>query len=97
MNAVYAIQTPEVNAAPLLWRVCKSLGGTAVTYMLTKRVANLLELPLTLHHSLAPKLAKLKAQDPESHVYDNAPPEVSLMCAVVIVLKMVYGLDGQAR
>jgi RNA polymerase I-specific transcription initiation factor RRN7 len=39
----------------------------------------------------------LKDDDPESHKYDNVPPELALLVAVVIVLKMVYGLDGQPR
>lgn len=69
----------------------------AVLYNLGKTVAHVLSLPLALHHTLAPRLAHLKEDDPESHKYDNIPPELVLLVAVIIVLKMVYGLDGQAR
>ena len=31
------------------------------------------------------------------HQMDNVPPEVSLMASCIIVLKMVYGLDGVER
>lgn len=65
---------------------------SAVLYNLGKTVAHVLSLPLTLHHTLAPK-----DDDPESHKYDNVSPELALLVAVVIVLKMVYGLDGQRR
>lgn len=69
----------------------------AVLYNLGKTVAQVLSLPLALHHTLAPRLAHIKEDDPDSHKYDNIPPELALLVAVIIVLKMVYGLDGQAR
>jgi RNA polymerase I-specific transcription initiation factor RRN7 len=46
---------------------------------------------------LAPRLVHLRDDDPDSHKYDNVPPEVALLVAVIIVLKMAYGLDGQPR
>ena len=66
-------------------------------YLLSKTVAHVLSLPLTLHHTLAPCLEHLKDDDHDSHKFDNVPPELALLVAVIIVLKMVYGLDGQAR
>jgi RNA polymerase I-specific transcription initiation factor RRN7 len=66
----------------------------AVLYSLSKTVAHVLSLPLALHHTLAPRLAD---EDPDSHKYDNIPPELALLVAVIIVLKMVYGFDGQRR
>jgi RNA polymerase I-specific transcription initiation factor RRN7 len=74
-----------------------SVKFSAVLYNLSKTVAHVLSLPLTLHHTLAPRLGHLKDEDPESHKYDNVPPELALLVAVIIVLKMVYGLDGQPR
>lgn len=65
--------------------------------MLTKKLSAVLSLPLTLHYTLAPKLKRIKQQDPEHHKYDNAPVEVSLVAAVIVVLKLVYGLDGKKR
>ena len=70
---------------------------SATLYMLTKRLAHILTLPLTLHHTLAPGLERLTAHDPLRHSYDNAPPEVSFVSAAIMVLKMVYGLDGRPR
>lgn len=70
---------------------------TATLYTLTKRLAHVLSLPLTLHHTLAPGLAQIKRRDPEIHKYDNVPPELALVATAVIVLKMVYGLDGKVR
>ncbi|KAI0318706.1 hypothetical protein OF83DRAFT_1056361 [Amylostereum chailletii] len=97
LQTSYRIQIPELNAAPLMWRVVRAMGGTPVLYDLVKRVGHALSLPLTLHHTLAPKLSKSKENDPESHKYDNVPPEVALLATCVVVLKLVYGLDGRER
>ena len=69
----------------------------AVLYVLVKRIAHILQLPLTLHPSLAPGLRRVKSRDPKNHKYDNIPPEVALMASMIIVLKMTYGLDGKPR
>lgn len=66
-------------------------------YSLTKTLTRVLSLPLVLHHSLAPSLKRVKQRDPDSHKYDSVPPEVAFTAASVIVLKMVYGLDGTSR
>ncbi|KAJ3529209.1 hypothetical protein NM688_g7884 [Phlebia brevispora] len=108
MYQTFSVYTPECNAAPLLWRALISrpvkltyratpIAFSATLYMLTKKLCGILSLPLTLHYSLAPKLKRIRQQDPEHHKYDNAPAEVSLVAAVVVVLKLVYGLDGKKR
>ncbi|EGO01877.1 hypothetical protein SERLA73DRAFT_177450 [Serpula lacrymans var. lacrymans S7.3] len=97
MYAKYSVFTPELNAAPILWRVTRYLGGTPTLYDLAKRLGRVLSLPLTLHYSLAPSLKRIRRTDPESHKFDNVPPELSLMATVIVVLKMVYGLDGKVR
>lgn len=66
-------------------------------YSQTKTLARALSLPLTLHRSLAPALARLRPDDPESHKLDDVPPEVALLATALIVLKMAYGLDGRPR
>ncbi|EIN10460.1 hypothetical protein PUNSTDRAFT_112312 [Punctularia strigosozonata HHB-11173 SS5] len=95
--ARFGVHTPEINAAPLLWRAVRALGGSPTLYACAKRVAKVLELPLTLHHSLAPGLERTSKHDPGWHHSDNAPPEVTLIAVVIVVLKMVYGLDGRRR
>ncbi|KAF8913980.1 hypothetical protein CPB84DRAFT_1758075 [Gymnopilus junonius] len=52
---------------------------------------------MTLHGSLAPGLEKVKGSNGLGHRYDNAPSEVGLLGSLIMVLKMVYGLDGTAR
>lgn len=66
-------------------------------YSLTKRLGDVLSLPLTLHYSLSPDLVRLAKSHPGSHKYDNVPPELALAITTVIVLKLVYGLDGTRR
>jgi RNA polymerase I-specific transcription initiation factor RRN7 len=68
-----------------------------VLYNLGKTVAHVLSLPLALHHTLVPRAGHVKDDELESHKYDNVPPELALLAAVIVVLKMVYGLDGQPR
>lgn len=69
----------------------------AVMYSLTKQLARILSLPLTLHRSLAPRLEKSKKTDPETHKHDDVPPEVAFIATLIIVLKMVYGLDDKSN
>jgi RNA polymerase I-specific transcription initiation factor RRN7 len=70
---------------------------SAVLYNLAKTVAHVLSLPLALHHTLAARAGHLEDAELDSHKYDNVPPELALLAAVIVVLKMVYGLDGQPR
>ncbi|KAJ6515804.1 hypothetical protein C8R45DRAFT_888912 [Mycena sanguinolenta] len=94
----FGVKTPEANAAPILWRVViECLGGTPTLYGLTKRLSAVLSLPLTLHHSLAPRLKRVKQNDGESHKFDNVAPELGFAVTCIIVLKMVYGLDAKER
>ncbi|KZT74365.1 hypothetical protein DAEQUDRAFT_660695 [Daedalea quercina L-15889] len=95
--STYQVQTPEMNAAPILWRAVRALCGTPTLYVLTKKVARVLSVPLTLHRTLSSPLHRVKKKDPIWHKYDSAVPEVSLIATVIIVLKMVYGLDGSSR
>ncbi|KAL0566276.1 hypothetical protein V5O48_015737, partial [Marasmius crinis-equi] len=93
----YGVRTPEANAAPILWRVTTSMGGTPTLYRLTKKLSQILSLPLALHHSLVPGLKRVKNRDPESHKFDDVPVELSFMAATIVTLKLVYGLDGNPR
>lgn len=111
MHRSYGIATPEYNAAPILWRAVRHLCGTRETccqssidlsnmrtaslYIMSKRIAKILSLPLVLHYSLAPALRRIKSSDPDYHKYDNAPAEVSLVATIIVALKLVYGLDGR--
>ena len=42
-------------------------------------------------------LKTLNGHEPQFHKLDNAPVEVALAATVVIVVKLVYGLDGTKR
>ncbi|KAH9899892.1 hypothetical protein C8Q73DRAFT_638114 [Cubamyces lactineus] len=97
MYSKYDIFTPEMNAAPILWKAVRCLSGTPTLYVLTKKLARLVSIPLTLHRSLAPALTREKKRDPTFHKQDSAVPEVALVAAVIVVMKLVYGLDGAPR
>jgi RNA polymerase I-specific transcription initiation factor RRN7 len=97
IHTQFGITTPESNAAPVLWRSVRALGGAAPLYVATKRIAQALELPLTLEPKLAPRLEKQRPSDPPTHVLDEAPPELAFVSAAIVALKLVYGLDGEAR
>ncbi|KAI0770859.1 hypothetical protein BC629DRAFT_1642210 [Irpex lacteus] len=97
MYATHGVYTPEYNAAPMLWRAVKHLHGSPTLYILAKKLSHVISLTLTLHRTLSPTLKRIKPLDPEYHKYDNAPVEVSLSAAVIVVLKLIYGLDGEKR
>ncbi|KAI0092694.1 hypothetical protein BDY19DRAFT_1024467 [Irpex rosettiformis] len=97
MYSKHGIYTPEYNAAPTLWRAVTHLHGTPTLYIFTKKLSHVISLTLTLHRTLSPTLRRIKPLDPEYHKLDNAPVEVSLSCAVIVVLKLMYGLDGKKR
>lgn len=77
--------------------VCLAIDmATAVVYQHAKRLARVLGLPLVLHRALAPTLGPAPAQA-MTHKLDDVAPEVALVACVIVVLKLVYGLDGQPR
>ena len=65
--------------------------------MLSKKLGGVLSVPNTLHHTLAPMLKVHSKRDPKFHKMDNVPVEVALVSTVIIVMKLVYGLDGSER
>lgn len=69
----------------------------AVLYNMSKKLAQTLSLPLVLHNISAPRLRGLKQNDPRVHKSDNVPPEVALISTAIVVLRLVYGLDGRTR
>ena len=69
----------------------------ATLYCLAKVVGHTCSLPLTLHPKITPLLPQLKQTDPKSHKGDNVAPELALIASAIVVLKMVYGLDGLER
>ena len=64
---------------------------------MSKKLAQILSLPLALHNISAPKLRFLKQNDPKTHKLDNAPPEVALISTAIVVLRLVYGFDSRTR
>ncbi|KAL5527332.1 hypothetical protein ACEPAG_6123 [Sanghuangporus baumii] len=91
---LFGIFTPELNAAPVLWRAVRHMGGPASLYAVSKALAQYLELPLTINTMMAPPLFKQSRRDPTSHKSDNIPPELALVATVIIALKLIYGFDG---
>ena len=69
----------------------------AVLYNMSKKLAQILTLPLVLHNISAPRLRYLKQNDPKVHKSDNVPPEVALISTAIVVLRLVYGFDGRTR
>ncbi|KAG9016882.1 hypothetical protein FRB93_009412 [Tulasnella sp. JGI-2019a] len=99
MHVDFGITVPEMNSAPIFWRAVHVFKGSAVLYSMTKALASILEIPLALHRSLAPKpgVQHHKYKAVKSRHGDNAPPEMSVISTVVLAIKLVYGLDGKER
>lgn len=64
---------------------------------MTKALAAVLALPLTLHRVLAPTLGTNHYGTGKVQKGDAAPPELSIIATVVLALKLVYGMDGKSR
>lgn len=64
-------------------------------YVLTKALARYLELLLTLNPIMAPLLLLRTNSDPQMLKGDNVPPEVAIIAASIVALKLVYGLSGR--
>lgn len=96
---------PAIPPLHLVGILILGLERIATLYALTKSLASVLSLPLTLHPSLSPHLVPQLGKfqkgtgEGKKHKRDNVPPELSLIVTAVLVLKMVYGLDddGPAR
>ncbi|KAL4076065.1 hypothetical protein J3A83DRAFT_4357184 [Scleroderma citrinum] len=86
----FGVIIPPLNVAPVLWRVL-----LALLYLLTKQLGHVLSLPTFLHHSITSSLCE--GDNIERYCHDNVPSEVALVCTAIIVLKLVYGLDGKFR
>ncbi|RPD67187.1 hypothetical protein L226DRAFT_453418 [Lentinus tigrinus ALCF2SS1-7] len=97
MYSKFDIYTPELNAPSILWRAVRVLQGSPTLYVMTKKLARVMSIPLTLHRILAPELIRKKKRDPSFHKHDSTVPEVALVATVIVVMKMVYGLDGKSR
>ncbi|KIO12719.1 hypothetical protein M404DRAFT_123763 [Pisolithus tinctorius Marx 270] len=93
LHSNFGLSIPELNVAPILWRVVRQcFCGTPMLYSLSKQLGSVLSLPISLHHSLAPVPSGV-----ESRMHYNALPEVALASSAIVVLKLVYGLDGKRR
>lgn len=57
----------------------------------------MLSLGLSFHGSSVLSLSSTRRGDADSQKHDNAPPEISLVATAIVVLKLVYGLDGKQR
>lgn len=86
----HRVVVPEANVPIILLRCLRTLHLPAVFYRIIVELADLLELPLSLHPSLAPNPSTGLTRQ----IGDNIPIEVALACVATLSLKLVYGLDG---
>ncbi|KAG9018840.1 hypothetical protein FRB90_009127 [Tulasnella sp. 427] len=91
----YGIVVPQFNFPPVLWRAVREFHGNATLYTLSRTICATLELPFTLSRYLAPKITRVRRKDGLVFKGDNAPPELSVACAIIVALKMIYGLDNR--
>ncbi|KIO32795.1 hypothetical protein M407DRAFT_18259 [Tulasnella calospora MUT 4182] len=91
----YGIAVPQFNFPPMLWRGVRQFCGNATLYALSRIICAALEVPFTLSRTLAPKVTRVRRKDGWLFKGDNAPPELSAVCAIIVALKMVYGLDNR--
>ncbi|KAF8605152.1 hypothetical protein BDV93DRAFT_572689 [Ceratobasidium sp. AG-I] len=93
LHANLGVDIPELNVAPILWRGVRAFQGPPTLYAMAKKLMERLEIPLTIHPSLAPRPSSGLQQQSG----DWAPTEVSIACIMIIVLKLVYGFEENIR
>lgn len=62
-----------------------------------KSLANKLAVPLTLHPSLSAVATNEHGKMLNYQIGDNIPTEMALACVIVLLLKLIYGLDDHSR
>lgn len=113
LKEMYKIEVPEANAPHILSRGIDALHlsgqryssaafsylsvQTAVFYHMAKVFADMLRVPLTLHPSLSRRAINSSGKSLIVQIGDNIPVEMSLISTVVLLLKLLYGLDGRSR
>ncbi|CAG8500085.1 8528_t:CDS:10 [Scutellospora calospora] len=73
----YGITFPEINAPPILYRFIRDFMLPVESYVISKELAQLINLKLELNRNLEPYIA--------------------LLAVIIVVIKMIYGLDGRTR
>ena len=59
-------------------------------YEQSVKLADVLDIPLTLHFTLNPLLETHRRYDPSRHEGDDEAPEVSLAAVLIVAMKMNY-------
>ncbi|ORX40017.1 hypothetical protein BD324DRAFT_615952 [Kockovaella imperatae] len=104
----FHVVIPEANISLLAWRLLYTLGGTPTTYCQVMNLLALLDVNLYLTFRRATKVIRKSSQTarPDTpdityerrSLYDDVwLPEVSVASALIIVMKMTYGLDDALR
>ena len=64
---------------------------------MTKVFADMLRISLTLHPSLSAPAIDASGKSLSMQKGDNIPVEMAFICTVIMLLKLIYGLDGRPR
>lgn len=110
MSTQFGILVPEINLPPLAWRIIAALGATPTVYAQVTRLMALIDVNLSLDNSEVVtrwrrrRKAVINDGGPEREMYDRTTrnedvwmPELAVVAAWIIVMKMTYGLDGRPR
>lgn len=97
LHNTYQIEVPEANTSHILARAIEALHLPTVFYHMTKTFADMLRIPLTLHPSLSTQVVDTSGKLLTMQRGDNIPVELALICAIILLLKLIYGLDGRLR
>ncbi|RXK35145.1 hypothetical protein M231_07593 [Tremella mesenterica] len=107
----FGLKLPECNISPLAWRLLSTVGGTPTMYSQVTHLLALLDINLFLDSPdliTVRRRSQRRASSPDAdrsintyrrsaRHHDAIMPEMVVMVAWIIVMKMTYGLDGQKR
>jgi RNA polymerase I-specific transcription initiation factor RRN7 len=105
LHVHHAVIVPEINLPPIAWRIVSSLGGTPTVYAQVIQLMTLLDVNLRYHtdHTVLQTAKPFPTSSAGSsklqmlRLRDETLPELAVVAAWVIVMKMNYGLDGVNR
>ena len=109
LTSRFSLNLPEINLPPLAWRVISTLGGTPTTYAQVTRLMALVDVNTFLCATDLVKRTRIRrgrtmGTEEKMETYelptrydDVVLPELSVVAAWVVIMKLAYGLDGQER
>ncbi|KAG8853965.1 hypothetical protein FRC20_001126 [Serendipita sp. 405] len=89
----FSIAVPEANTHFVITRSLEALHLPPIFYAMTTKLLSMLDVSFTLHPSLVNSSLAFEGDELKIRMGENAPVEMIVTCALVLLLKLTYALD----